>query len=95
MIRVHTLKALNFYEDYLILFAESPPKSKHEELSDYNNRLEEAKKRNLAAERGRKKMRETLAASKVIVGKYVEKYGKYYLTQLARTRKPPSASILQ
>ena len=25
-------------------------------------------------------MRETLAASKVIVGKYVEKYGKYYLT---------------
>jgi tetratricopeptide (TPR) repeat protein len=75
-----TLKALNFYEDYLILFSESPPKSKHEELTDYNNRLKEAKKRNLAAEKGRNKMRETLAASKVIVGKYVEKYGKYYLT---------------
>ena len=75
-----TLKALNFYEDYLILFAESPPQSKHEELRDYKNRLIEAEERNLSAEAGRKKMRETLAASKVVVGEYVEKYGKYYLT---------------
>jgi len=27
MIRVLHLKALNFYEDYLILFSESPPKA--------------------------------------------------------------------
>jgi tetratricopeptide (TPR) repeat protein len=75
-----TLKALNLFEDYLILFTDSPPKSKHEELADFENRLQEAKERNLAAEVGRKKMRETLAASKVIVGNYIEKYGKYYLT---------------
>ena len=64
----------------MILFAESPPQSKHEELKDYKNRLIEAEERNLSAETGRKKMRETLAASKVVVGEYVEKYGKYYLT---------------
>jgi len=75
-----TLKALNFYEDYLILFAESPPQSKHELLDDYKIRLHDAKKRTLLAEAGRKKMRETLAASKFEVGQYVEKYGKYYLT---------------
>ena len=74
-----TLKALNFYEDYLILFAESPPQSKHEELEEYKVRLIDAKQRVLLAEAGRKKMRETLAASKVVVGEYVEKYGKYYL----------------
>jgi tetratricopeptide (TPR) repeat protein len=75
-----TLKALNFYEDYLILFAQSPPQSKHELLDDYKIRVNDAKKRTLLAEEGRKKMRETLAASKFEVGQYVEKYGKYYLT---------------
>jgi tetratricopeptide (TPR) repeat protein len=74
-----TLKALNFYEDYLILFSKSPPQSQHEELEDYQIRLKEARERVLLAEVGRKKMRETLAASKVEVGEYVEKYGKYYL----------------
>jgi outer membrane protein assembly factor BamD len=75
-----TLKALNFYEDYLILFAQSPPQSKHELLDDYKIRVTDAKKRTLLAEEGRKEMRETLAASKLEVGQYVEKYGKYYLT---------------
>ena len=75
-----TLKALNFYEDYLILFPQSPLKSKHETLENYKLRLVEAKQRKSDAEEGRSKMRETLSASKVEVGKYVEKYGKYYLT---------------
>lgn len=75
-----TLKALNFYEDYLILFSQSPPQSKHETAISYENRVEEAKERNKMAEVGRKKMREILAASKVEVGQYVEKFGKYYLT---------------
>ena len=75
-----TLKALNFYEDYLILFSQSPPQSKHETASNYKIRVEEAKERNNLAEVGRKKMREILAASKVEVGQYVEKFGKYYLT---------------
>ncbi len=75
-----TLKALNFYEDYLILFAKAPAQSKHELLADYKNRLEESKERTLLAEEGRKKMREILSASKLEVGQYVEKFGKYYLT---------------
>ncbi len=75
-----TLKALNFYEDYLILFAKAPEQSKHELLDDYNKRLMEAKERTLLAEEGRKKMREILSASKLEVGQYFEKYGKYYLT---------------
>jgi len=75
-----TLKALNFYEDYLILFAESPAKSKHELEENYQMRLQDAKERSIKAEIGRKKMRETLASSKLEVGQYIEKYGKYYLT---------------
>ncbi|MDG1325367.1 MAG: tetratricopeptide repeat protein [Opitutales bacterium] len=75
-----TLKALNFYEDYLILFAESPAKSKHEHEENYQMRLQDAKLRSIKAEEGRKKMRETLASSKLEVGQYIEKYGKYYLT---------------
>ena len=46
-----TLKALNFYEDYLILFPQSPPKSKHESLEDYKSRLLEAKKGKLLQKR--------------------------------------------
>ena len=74
-----TLKALNFYEDYIILFSTSPPRSKHESAEDYQARLAESKIRRSLAEKGRRKMRETLAASKVEVGKFVEKYGKYYM----------------
>jgi hypothetical protein len=75
-----TLKALNFYEDYLILFAESPAKSKHELEENYQMRLQDARERSIKADEGRKKMRETLASSKLEVGQYIEKYGKYYLT---------------
>ena len=85
-----TLKALNFYEDYLILFDELPPKSKHESIADYKVRLDESNARTQIAERGRKKMRETLAASKVVVGKYIEKYGKYYLTHWRELGNKPA-----
>ncbi len=85
-----TLKALNFYEDYLILFETFPPKSKHESFADYEIRIKEAKERTILAEKGRKKMRETLAASKVIVGKYIESYGKYYLTHWRKLGNRPA-----
>lgn len=85
-----TLKALNFYEDYLILFPQSPLKSKHETLENYKLRLVEAKQRKSDAEEGRSKMRETLSASKVEVGKYVEKYGKYYLTNWRELGNKPA-----
>ena len=85
-----TLKALNFYEDYIILYSESPPRSKHEAEEDYQNRLKEAEERRLLAEKGRKAMRETLAASKVVVGQFVEKYGKYYMVRWQELGNKPA-----
>ena len=76
-----TLKALNFFEDYLILYASPPAQSAHESAEDYENRLQETGLRKAEAEKGRKEMRQVLAASKVEVGEYVEKYGKFYLTR--------------
>jgi outer membrane protein assembly factor BamD len=76
-----TLKALNFFEDYLILYNEAPSQSPHENAEDYKARLLETKLRKADAEKGRKEMRQVLAASKVEVGEYVEKFGKFYLTR--------------
>ena len=76
-----TLKALNFFEDYLILYANPPAQSTHENSDEYQERLDETKLRKSDAEKGRKEMRQVLAASKVEVGEYVEKYGKFYLTR--------------
>ena len=85
-----TLKALNFYEDYIILYSKSPPRSKHEEEADYRTRLIEAEERRDLAEKGRKEMRETLAASKVVVGQFVEKYGKYYMVRWEKLGNKPA-----
>jgi outer membrane protein assembly factor BamD len=85
-----TLKALNFYEDYIILYSKSPPRSKHEEETDYQTRLIEAEERRDLAEKGRKEMRETLAASKVVVGQFVEKYGKYYMVRWEELGNKPA-----
>jgi outer membrane protein assembly factor BamD len=76
-----TLKALNFFEDYLILYNQAPSQSPHENAEDYKARLQETKLRKADAEKGRKEMRQVLAASKVEVGEYVEKFGKFYLTR--------------
>ena len=48
-----TLKALNFYEDYLILFATAPPKSIHESKNDFENGLRSQKSGFSNAEKGR------------------------------------------
>ena len=76
-----TLKALNFYEDYLILYETAPPKSRHETSEDLAARQVAAKERLSKAEDGRKRMREVLSASKLRVGRYVEKYGKYFIVR--------------
>ncbi len=76
-----TLKALNFYEDYLILYATPPPQSLHESKEAYQLRLKEAGERSSMAENGRNEMRQTLATSKLEVAQYVEKYGKYFLVR--------------
>lgn len=76
-----TLKALNFYEDYLILYESPPSISKYETPTQYKTRVDAFKVRRENAQSGRQKMRETLAASKVQAGKYVEEYGKYFMTR--------------
>jgi hypothetical protein len=72
------------------LYPKSPLKSKHETLENYQLRLTSAKQRKSDAEEGRRKMRETLSASKVVVGKYVEKYGKYFLTHWRELGNKPA-----
>jgi outer membrane protein assembly factor BamD len=76
-----TLKALNFYEDYLILYAKPPPQSIHEDVKSFKVRVQASKERFASAEEGRNKMRQTLAESKLEVAQYIEKYGKYFLVR--------------
>ena len=47
-----TLKALNFYEDYLILYKLPPVKDRHESSQDYLARIENFKTRKELAEKG-------------------------------------------
>jgi tetratricopeptide (TPR) repeat protein len=85
-----TLKALNFFEDYLILFADAPPQSPHENSAVFEVRLADTKIRKIAAEAGRKEMRQVLASSKVEVGEYIEKFGKFYLTRWKELGNQPA-----
>ena len=74
-----TLKALNFFEDYLLLFDRAPDRGKHESYEAYKERLNQYSDRKKNAQTGKRNMRQTLAASKLEVGSYVEKYGKYFI----------------
>lgn len=85
-----TLKALNFFEDYLILFDRSPSQGKYESLSAYQTRLEESVTRKESAQKSIRVMRQTLAESKVEVGKYVENYGKYFMLRWKELGNKPA-----
>ena len=76
-----TLKSLNFYEDFLILYEKPPAMSKHESQESYSDRVKAFQVRRKKAELGRKEMRQILAMSKVEVGEYVENYGKFFMTR--------------
>tara|TARA_X000000950_G_scaffold273837_1_gene358108 strand:+ start:438 stop:1547 length:1110 start_codon:yes stop_codon:yes gene_type:complete len=76
-----TMKALNFYQDFLILYETVPPIGKYESREEFKIRVDDFKVRKKNAEAGRQKMRETLAASKVQAGEYLEKYGKFFMTR--------------
>ena len=65
----------------MILYANPPAQNANETSTDYQARVDETILRKSDAEEGRREMREILAASKVEVGEYVEKYGKFYLTR--------------
>ena len=60
-----TLHALNYYEDYLILFDELPSKGTDETPEEYSIRKEETLKRKKLVQEGRNQMRESLAQSKL------------------------------
>jgi tetratricopeptide (TPR) repeat protein len=76
-----TLKALNFYEDYLILFESPPPRDKRETMQTFNERINGFKYRKDTALRSRRDLRQILAASKLEIGSYIENYGKYFLVR--------------
>ena len=85
-----TLQALNYYEDYLILFDQSPPKGASESQQQFERRIEESLDRKKLALKGRQAMRESLAQSKLEVGKYVEQYGKYFLVRWKELGNQPA-----
>ena len=85
-----TLKALNFYEDYLILYKRPPAQSPHESQEDFRLRVEDSGKRLELAEQGRNQMRQTLAESKLEVARYVERYGKYFLVRWKELGNQPA-----
>ena len=85
-----TLQALNYYEDYLILFEQSPPRGANETQEQFELRIKESSERKELARKGRQAMRESLAQSKLEVGKYVEQYGKYFLVRWQELGNQPA-----
>ena len=83
-------KALNYFEDYLILFPNIPPRGTHETENQFNERRQEFNVRKNLAEKGRVEMREILATSKLELGSYIEDYGKYYLTNWKKLGDGPA-----
>ena len=85
-----TLQALNYYEDYLILFEQSPPRGANESQEQFELRIKESSERKELARKGRQAMRESLAQSKLEVGKYVEQYGKHFLVRWQELGNQPA-----
>ena len=85
-----TLKALNYFEDYLILFEDVPGRGPDESADHFTQRKEKALKRKKLAQEGRNQMRESLAQSKLEIGRYVEKYGKYFLVRWKELGNQPA-----
>ena len=85
-----TMKSLNFYEDYLILYENAPERDIHETDEKYDARIKDYGLRKKNAELGRIRMRETLASSKLEIGSYLENYGKYFITRWRDLGDEPS-----
>ena len=85
-----TLNALNYFEDYLILYDQPSRRGPDESVSDYEKRLKEGAERKKIAQVGKNDMRESLAQSKLEIGKYIENYGKYFLTHWRELGNQPA-----
>ena len=90
-----TLKALNFYEDYLILFDSPPPKAKRESTKAFNERIDGFRHRKDTVLRNRRELRQILAASKLEIGSYIENYGKYFLVRWKELGNGPAMQFYQ
>ena len=88
MIKAKQLKALNFYEDYLIFTS-----NRQQTISMNFDTIKLGliiQKQERLAEKGRAAMRATLASSKFEIGNFVENYGKYS-SQIGGRLEIPSA----
>jgi tetratricopeptide (TPR) repeat protein len=85
-----TLKALNFYEDYLILFERAPAQGKYETSIDYGLRIDGYEDRKKKALQSKREMRQVLAASKLVIGEYIEDYGKYFIIKWEELGNQPA-----
>lgn len=85
-----TLNALNYFEDYLILYDQPSRRGPDESVSDYEKRLKEGAERKKIAQVGKNDMRESLAQSKLEIGQYIENYGKYFLTHWRELGNQPA-----
>lgn len=82
-----TLKAVNFYEDYLILF-EAIDQVPRESGEQFAIRREAWKVRLLEAEQGLGRMRNMLAQSKLEIGRFYHRHGHKFAPRASR-EKPP------
>ncbi len=87
--------ALHHYQDYLILYDNPPVKDPSESMDQYNQRLEESSKRKEIAQLGVNEMSENLAQSKIEIGEYVEKYGKYFLVRWRELGNDPAIKFYE
>jgi tetratricopeptide (TPR) repeat protein len=85
-----TLNALNYFEDYLILYDQPPRRGPDETISNYQQRIKESAERKKVAQTNKNKMRASLAQSKLEIGRYVENYGKYFLTHWEKLGNKPA-----
>ena len=85
-----TQDALNYYEDYLILYSGDVVQGLGEELSKFKTRKKESAERKQSAILGRQQMRENLAMSKLEIARYVENYGKYFLLHWEKLGNQPA-----
>lgn len=89
-----TRKSRDYYDDYIETFYDDQPaRSPGETLEDFLERVEGWKVRRISAKQGRAAMTEMLASSKLELGEYVEKYGRYFMSnwqELSETGGNPS-----
>ena len=81
-----TLKAVNFYEDYLILF-EALAKAPRETDDDFAKRREAWRVRLQEAEKGLGRMRDMLARSKLEIGQFYHRHGHKFAPR-SSVKKP-------